>query len=204
MFSVSQWPDEELIPGFRETLQIYLEEVESLSYEVSSLLTEALGLGPNGLSHFYETKELMQHRGKIVKYPVVTGGSDQGVGPHYDAGFFTFVRGDELVLYLYLSNMVASFYKLLPMKDYRCRTCQEIGLMHRLYQELSSSTLERVGSSLFFMSIQSYGPQRSSLSLVASHELHLIEFYHPKATHHDILYLFSRTYHCGLSLLTRY
>ncbi len=88
----SKWPDEELIPGFRETLETYLEEVESLSYKFSSLLAEALGLGPSGLAHFYDTQELMQHRGKIVKYPVVTGENDQGVGPHYDAGFLTFVR----------------------------------------------------------------------------------------------------------------
>ncbi|KXN93249.1 hypothetical protein AN958_00173 [Leucoagaricus sp. SymC.cos] len=91
LWGESQWPDEELIPGFRETLETYLEAVEDLSYSFSSLVAEAFGLGPNGLNHFYETKELMQHRGKIVKYPIVTGGSDQGVGPHYDAGFLTFL-----------------------------------------------------------------------------------------------------------------
>lgn len=55
-------------------------------------MAEAFGLGPTGLAHFYDSKELMQHRGKIVKYPVISSGSDQGVGPHYDAGFLTFVR----------------------------------------------------------------------------------------------------------------
>lgn len=86
-----QWPDEELIPGFRETFEEYLERVEGLSLQFSSLVAEALGLGPKGLAHFYDTKDLMQHRGKIVKYPAVTGGNEQGVGPHYDAGFLTFV-----------------------------------------------------------------------------------------------------------------
>ncbi|KAF5348157.1 hypothetical protein D9756_010755 [Leucocoprinus leucothites] len=87
-----QWPDEALIPGFRETLETYLEEVKQLSYQFSSLVAEAFGLGPKGLDHFYETKELpIQHRGKLVKYPVVTSGSDQGVGPHYDGGFLTFL-----------------------------------------------------------------------------------------------------------------
>ena len=35
----------------------------------------------------------MQHRGKIVQYPVIEPGEGeaQGVGPHYDAGFLTFV-----------------------------------------------------------------------------------------------------------------
>lgn len=86
-----KWPDEELIPGFRETMETYLEEVEKLGYKFSSLLAEALGLGPKGLEHFYDTQDMMQHRGKIVKYPVITGSNDQGVGPHYDAGFLTLV-----------------------------------------------------------------------------------------------------------------
>ncbi|EKM84378.1 hypothetical protein AGABI1DRAFT_104274 [Agaricus bisporus var. burnettii JB137-S8] len=89
LWGPSQWPDEELIPGFRETMEMYLEEVEQLGYKFSSLLAEALGLGPKGLEHFYDTQDMMQHRGKIVKYPVITGGNDQGVGPHYDAGFLT-------------------------------------------------------------------------------------------------------------------
>ena len=33
----------------------------------------------------------MQHRAKIVKYPVAAHENEQGVGPHYDAGFLTFV-----------------------------------------------------------------------------------------------------------------
>ncbi|KAF9447892.1 iron/ascorbate oxidoreductase [Macrolepiota fuliginosa MF-IS2] len=91
LWGSSQWPDEALIPGFRETLEKYLEEVADLSYKFSSLIAEAFGLGPNGLAHFYDTLELMQHRGKIVKYPVVVEGDGQGVGPHYDAGFLTFL-----------------------------------------------------------------------------------------------------------------
>jgi isopenicillin N synthase-like dioxygenase len=89
-----KWPDEELIPGFRDVLERYLVQVEDLSYKFTSLIAEAFGLGPNGLAQFYDIPPLMQHRAKIVHYPVVPsqGSSDQGVGPHYDAGFLTFVR----------------------------------------------------------------------------------------------------------------
>ena len=87
-----KWPDEELIPGFRDVLERYLGQVEDLSYRFSSLIAEAFGLGPDGLTQFYDIPSLMQHRSKIVQYPVVEGSSDQGVGPHYDAGFLTFVR----------------------------------------------------------------------------------------------------------------
>jgi len=91
LWGASQWPDEDLIPGFRQVMESYLEQVQALSYKLSSLLAEAFGLPANGLAHFYESDELMQHRAKIVKYPVVEGASDQGVGPHYDAGFLTFL-----------------------------------------------------------------------------------------------------------------
>ena len=74
-------------------MERYLNQVQDLSYKLSSLLAEAFGLPPNGLAHFYDTDELMQHRSKIVRYPVVEeGDNDQGVGPHYDAGFLTFVE----------------------------------------------------------------------------------------------------------------
>lgn len=72
-------------------MERYLNQVQELSYKLSSLIAEAFGLGPDGLAHFYDIPPLMQHRAKIVQYPVAKGSSDQGVGPHYDAGFLTFV-----------------------------------------------------------------------------------------------------------------
>lgn len=80
------------------------------------LVAEALGLAPDGLARFYDAPERMQHRSKvqfataaaqqgyysdptghsrfyqIVKYPTRDQvASEQGVGPHFDAGFLTFV-----------------------------------------------------------------------------------------------------------------
>lgn len=92
-----QWPEESLIPGFRSSFETYLSQVQSLSYEFASLIAEAFGLPKDGLSHFYDVDDLMQHRAKIVQYPVVEEGAakNQGVGPHYDAGFLTFVESDR-------------------------------------------------------------------------------------------------------------
>ena len=88
----NQWPDEDLIPGFRDTMEHYLDQVQDLSYKLSSLLAEAFSLSPNRLTHFYDTDKLMQHQLKIVWYPVIKkGDDDQGMGPHYDAGFLTFI-----------------------------------------------------------------------------------------------------------------
>ncbi|KAJ4474867.1 hypothetical protein J3R30DRAFT_3406058 [Lentinula aciculospora] len=87
----SQYPDEALIPGFRYTMKTYLTQVASLGTHFITLIAEALGLPPDGLSRFYDTPDRMQHRGKVVQYPVPNerSESDQGVGPHYDAGFLT-------------------------------------------------------------------------------------------------------------------
>lgn len=92
LWGPSQWPDEQLIPGFRKTFEEYLAQVQQLSYDFSSLLAEAFGLPSDALRKFYDTDPNMQHRGKIVQYPVIGEGDEgQGVGPHYDAGFLTFL-----------------------------------------------------------------------------------------------------------------
>jgi isopenicillin N synthase-like dioxygenase len=72
-------------------MERYLLDVQKLSYEFIGLLAEAFGLPSDALAQFYDRDELMQHRGKIVQYPQ-TDSESQGVGPHYDAGFLTFVR----------------------------------------------------------------------------------------------------------------
>ena len=92
LFTLIQWPDEEDIPGFKATMLTYLNQLVNLSYEFISLLAEAFGLPSDALSVFYDAAEDMHHRGKIVKYPARDlVSSDQGVGPHFDAGFLTFL-----------------------------------------------------------------------------------------------------------------
>ncbi|KAJ3825043.1 hypothetical protein F5880DRAFT_1640749, partial [Lentinula raphanica] len=89
----SQYPDESLIPGFQQTMKNYLTQVAALGTTFITLIAEALSLPPDGLSRFYDTPDRMQHRGKVVQYPVPSerSVSNQGVGPHYDAGFLTIV-----------------------------------------------------------------------------------------------------------------
>lgn len=92
LWGPSQWPDEGLIPGFKNTMETYLQQVQALSYQFISLLAEAFGLPSDALNKFYDADKFMQHRGKVVKYPANDGSlTDQGVGPHYDAGFLTFL-----------------------------------------------------------------------------------------------------------------
>ena len=72
----------------------YLAQVHALSVDFTHLLSEALGLPPTELDQFYDTPENMQHWSKIVKYPSLDDeklSSNQGVGPHFDSGFLTFL-----------------------------------------------------------------------------------------------------------------
>ncbi|KAG8700050.1 hypothetical protein FRC09_006204 [Ceratobasidium sp. 395] len=88
LWGKAQWPSEADLPGFCARYSEYLSQVESLSFEFISLLAEALGLQPDAFDRFFdEPKESM-----VVKYPVMPqGSSDQGVGPHFDGGFLTFL-----------------------------------------------------------------------------------------------------------------
>jgi isopenicillin N synthase-like dioxygenase len=86
-----QWPDETLLPGFKETFSTYVEQTQKLSNELLSVVAEALHMPPDAFSRFIEEGG-NQDRAKIVKYPVPADeSSDQGVGPHYDGGFLTLV-----------------------------------------------------------------------------------------------------------------
>jgi len=94
-----QWPPEGALPGFRETFTRYIQQVEDLSFQFIELLAESLGLPANAFDGFYdEPKGAMQHRSKIVKYPEAPSESGQGVGPHYDSGFLTFVGSSTRII----------------------------------------------------------------------------------------------------------
>lgn len=88
-----KWPEEDVLPGFEETTSRYVQQLESLSQEFITLFTEAFELPPDALADYAADPDgKLQHRVKIVKYPArKEGDSDQGVGPHFDGGFFTFV-----------------------------------------------------------------------------------------------------------------
>ncbi|KZT42521.1 iron/ascorbate oxidoreductase [Sistotremastrum suecicum HHB10207 ss-3] len=92
LWGPSQWPDDEDLPGFRATMSEYFDHVATLSYRFLELLSESFGLAPDALSIFLKDPNDLCHRGKVVKYPaLVPGSSDQGVGPHFDPGFLTFL-----------------------------------------------------------------------------------------------------------------
>ncbi|CAG8267500.1 unnamed protein product [Penicillium salamii] len=88
------WPDEKAVPGFRKAFDNYLSEVSGLAELFPSLIAEALDLPPNALEEVFDKPQ--QHKLKLIKYPAPTTTGDvesgfQGVGPHKDSGFLTFL-----------------------------------------------------------------------------------------------------------------
>lgn len=90
----------------------YLVQVENLSNDFIGLIAEAFGISRKDTDVFFDEPARMQHRAKVifksnlfveitalrlalvkvVKYPTLDDvSSDQGVGPHFDSGFLTFV-----------------------------------------------------------------------------------------------------------------
>ncbi|KID95662.1 Oxoglutarate/iron-dependent oxygenase, partial [Metarhizium majus ARSEF 297] len=101
----SQWPDEEDVPGFRHATETYLESVGDLGRAMTHLVAEALGLEPFALDRFF-LHELPRNKLSVVRYcapedlpsldstldDVCHGdGGFQGVGPHKDGGFLTYL-----------------------------------------------------------------------------------------------------------------
>jgi len=82
-------------------------------------MAEAFYLPPNAFDRFFEEpKSGMQHRCKIVKYPEVTGNtSRQGVGPHFDSGFLTFLLQASPHAGLQVQNFAGTWVDAPPMPN---------------------------------------------------------------------------------------
>ncbi|KJZ74789.1 hypothetical protein HIM_05906 [Hirsutella minnesotensis 3608] len=104
----NQWPDERVVPGFRDAIEEYLAAISTLGQVMTRLVAEALDLEPTGLDRFFGDPP--RNKLSLLKYPVpslplstdgndgrnshhgdASGASSQGVGPHKDGGFLTFL-----------------------------------------------------------------------------------------------------------------
>ncbi|CAR30709.1 ZYRO0E00396p [Zygosaccharomyces rouxii] len=88
------WPDERVLPYFKLTMTSYIDKMSRLSSIFTKLVAESIGLSPNALDTYF--KENQQCKMKIVAYPADTHYRNdveavQGVGPHKDSDFLTFV-----------------------------------------------------------------------------------------------------------------
>ncbi|ANB15198.1 hypothetical protein AWJ20_2822 [Sugiyamaella lignohabitans] len=84
-----------IVPGFKDTVTTYIDDMGHLASYFLELVAESLNLPPTSFKEF----EGEMNRLKLVKYPPVTADapSKQGVGPHKDSsGMLTFVLQDSV------------------------------------------------------------------------------------------------------------
>lgn len=111
----SQWPSNDILPGFREVLTTYHAEVTALSYRFVHLVTEALDLSPSAFDPLFRGNP--QHRVKVVRYHPSTT-SNQGVGPHKDSsGWWTFLLQADNQEGLQVLNHSGEWISAPPIED---------------------------------------------------------------------------------------
>ncbi|MBI1351727.1 MAG: isopenicillin N synthase family oxygenase [Actinomycetales bacterium] len=82
----NQWPAEEDLPGFRETVTAFLARVGDLADELMEVLAVGLGLEPGTFRDAFGERPLSL--AKLISYPPTPPG-EAGVNSHHDAGFLT-------------------------------------------------------------------------------------------------------------------
>jgi len=118
LWGPAQWPEEEDLPGFQTTFLRYLDQVADLSNEFVGFMAEAFQIDPKEMNVFFEEPNLMQHRAKVVKYPTLDDvSSDQGVGPHFDSGFLTFLLQASPHAGLQVQNLSGQWIDVPPIEN---------------------------------------------------------------------------------------
>jgi len=95
---VNRFPQADVLPGFRDTVQLYFAEMEQLSEKVSQIM--ALGMGAS--RDFFQKAMTSRHTShlRLNHYPELAAAAESdalGVGPHTDSGFLTVLAQDEEV-----------------------------------------------------------------------------------------------------------
>lgn len=96
------WPNPEVIPKFRPTIERFIEKMTALSNVFKDLVAESIGVDPKALNRYF--KENQQCKMKLIAYPDVseldgtksaalddTPETNQGVGPHRDSDLITYI-----------------------------------------------------------------------------------------------------------------
>ncbi|KAJ7700880.1 hypothetical protein B0H17DRAFT_1327885 [Mycena rosella] len=89
------WPDDAVLPGYRETMLDYYKRLEDMSYELTSYISEALGLQAHELHELFGSdRSKLQPRCKALRYPASppgTTGVGSGIGAHADNSLLTYL-----------------------------------------------------------------------------------------------------------------
>jgi isopenicillin N synthase-like dioxygenase len=88
----NQWPSDEVLPGFRDTLNRWFAELGGLAGELMALFALGLGLGEDHFEAMFGAERMSLT--KLIRYPATPPGAF-GVNAHHDAGFLTVLAPGE-------------------------------------------------------------------------------------------------------------
>ncbi|KAI0446136.1 putative oxidoreductase [Xylaria telfairii] len=130
----NQWPDEKELPGFRKAVEDYLSVISELGNLMVGLVAEALDIEPTTMRPLFGNPP--RNKLSLLKYPVPPnepprdqvetdkGGICQeeddvmqGVGPHKDGGFLTYLLQSTPHAGLEAQNKCGSWIPVPPLPD---------------------------------------------------------------------------------------
>jgi len=96
----NQWPSEASLPGFRQNIETYANEVETLSKRLLPIYARSLKLEPEFFSPAF-TRPL--YRMRLTHYPSIKqqDADEFGIAPHVDTTFFTILAQNSPGLVIY-------------------------------------------------------------------------------------------------------
>lgn len=93
LLAPNQWPSPSHLPNFRPVYTQYMQQMGEVSIYFTSLIAEAIGLPSDAFDRYFDADQ--QHKLKVVKYPDLAelglNGEGQGVGPHKDSMFTSYL-----------------------------------------------------------------------------------------------------------------
>jgi isopenicillin N synthase-like dioxygenase len=106
----NRWPDENVLPGFKDEVKSYTNSVEQLALKLLPLYARALNADPDFFSKAV-TKPM--YRLRMTKYPPIEAyqADEFGIAPHVDTSFFTLLVQDTDGLTIYIVKSASVGYK---------------------------------------------------------------------------------------------
>ena len=90
----NQWPPEELLPGFRATIDRYVDSMSALARDLVHAITMALGLPPSSMDRYFAQPTTFL---RLLHYPTQPDDADLfGSAPHTDYGYITLLAQDDV------------------------------------------------------------------------------------------------------------
>lgn len=90
----NQWPEDAVLPGFRATIEGYIDAMSTLARKMARAISVSLGLAPDSLDRFFDDPTVFL---RLLHYPPQPAEEGLfGSAPHTDYGFITLLAQDEV------------------------------------------------------------------------------------------------------------